>query len=1040
LQPCADRVALAIVFLLTSIDLIPPCVGAATMPHGEAIIDVPSPPYDNQTDSRVSVWSYEVPGGVGTWTRVHFNKFRIGPRDFVRLTGSDGQSYEVLGVQVDQTAGELGWGEYFSLFFNGSWVLVELFAEPSAEPGHLYEGVNIDFVHYGLVPDDGGVGWQCTGFPVPEASSDWRVGRLIVFREDEYTICSATALYTGSCILTDGNCLLDGYGSGDADLTKGENVIVEFGVPNSLPDPFDGTIQHADLDEQYRLMTGVAPCVDPPEGVELPNRDYAVYVAAPNEKTGYSHGECFTPSALEKPIPGDAIIVESFPEQPVTLNHTQIRDSESHSIDVAMDDGTVLAELLCGVGASVGNGSEGGPLVSPDLRTVYGLANEPACFGCFGDVQATIVGTSFDAVGLDPDNDTSCVNVVCDDPREWVDYVAFCMTEGSDCSDEKAKFDAVLNLPNATLDLSLDGTLREKGSAPILRYDNRFEIDTELTDLNMSGVSCVGPVSFRLSSTKPSTGLIRQISSSALFPAESDFEVFLEVDVAGITLTNQDPIRFTSVINSIPAYGVPYVGPTTAVTLYGPQGGVAGTLDNVRFTIDPARECQFSGIQLVTDVYGTLSGNGTVEWLREATVWDDSSHAYKVPYETVALDLRGMSPPAGGPYIVRESSTRQSRGGVIIEGTPHELPISGTGFVDMYFEIELPQLQRTLYNRDALRLEAAVTGPLPNESIQSMSTQGPVVLYDRDTEQPIATLFQAAILPQTALACTPPPPPGDDGFCASGRLVVDLGQGPLTIDNLAGNATLRRGAAMEQADGLDVVPTEMLSLALEASASPIGPVDISLEPHPEPVSGEMRQLSQGQFFPAESGFDLRIRIASTQGVLHNPQPFHIETEINSLWDVAANPYSGVMTGIQLVDQNGVPRGSLLLVELQPEVFYDPQCPVVLPCGQTLVGVEPAEANGAGARVTLHEPMPNPFAGSVRIAFDLPRGGDASLRIYDVSGRRVRTLIESRLPAQIRHDLTWDGTDQDGRPVSTGIYFVRLEADGKSFTRRAVVLR
>jgi hypothetical protein len=147
-----------------------------------------------------------------------------------------------------------------------------------------------------------------------------------------------------------------------------------------------------------------------------------------------------------------------------------------------------------------------------------------------------------------------------------------------------------------------------------------------------------------------------------------------------------------------------------------------------------------------------------------------------------------------------------------------------------------------------------------------------------------------------------------------------------------------------------------------------------------------------------------------------------------------------MTGIQLVDQNGVPRGSLLLVELQPEVFYDPQCPVVLPCGQTLVGVEPAEANGAGARVTLHEPMPNPFAGSVRIAFDLPRGGDASLRIYDVSGRRVRTLIESRLPAQIRHDLTWDGTDQDGRPVSTGIYFVRLEADGKSFTRRAVVLR
>lgn len=82
--------------------------------------------------------------------------------------------------------------------------------------------------------------------------------------------------------------------------------------------------------------------------------------------------------------------------------------------------------------------------------------------------------------------------------------------------------------------------------------------------------------------------------------------------------------------------------------------------------------------------------------------------------------------------------------------------------------------------------------------------------------------------------------------------------------------------------------------------------------------------------------------------------------------------------------------------------------------------------------------PNPFNPETRIDFRLERGGRVELKVYGVTGRHVRTLVEGDRPAGA-HDAVWDGRDDGGRPVAAGIYFYRLTAPGIRESRRMVLL-
>lgn len=88
---------------------------------------------------------------------------------------------------------------------------------------------------------------------------------------------------------------------------------------------------------------------------------------------------------------------------------------------------------------------------------------------------------------------------------------------------------------------------------------------------------------------------------------------------------------------------------------------------------------------------------------------------------------------------------------------------------------------------------------------------------------------------------------------------------------------------------------------------------------------------------------------------------------------------------------------------------------------------------------LHSPYPNPFNPSTTIEYDLPVRSNVSLVIYDVAGREVwHTVSETQAPGI--YDVIWNGTNNDGAQVSTGVYFARLQAGEYSSVVKMVYLR
>lgn len=90
--------------------------------------------------------------------------------------------------------------------------------------------------------------------------------------------------------------------------------------------------------------------------------------------------------------------------------------------------------------------------------------------------------------------------------------------------------------------------------------------------------------------------------------------------------------------------------------------------------------------------------------------------------------------------------------------------------------------------------------------------------------------------------------------------------------------------------------------------------------------------------------------------------------------------------------------------------------------------------------TLEPNYPNPFNPKTTIEYSLSQTSQVSLRIYDVAGRLIRTLVNSEQPPGEQIPIEWDGTDNKGRAMATGIYFLRLDASGHSQTRKMVLLK
>jgi hypothetical protein len=88
---------------------------------------------------------------------------------------------------------------------------------------------------------------------------------------------------------------------------------------------------------------------------------------------------------------------------------------------------------------------------------------------------------------------------------------------------------------------------------------------------------------------------------------------------------------------------------------------------------------------------------------------------------------------------------------------------------------------------------------------------------------------------------------------------------------------------------------------------------------------------------------------------------------------------------------------------------------------------------------LYQNYPNPFNPTTTIRFGLADDGPVRLTIYNVQGQRVRTLVDEVKPAGY-HTYTWNGRNDNGGQVATGVYLCRFEAGENAFTKKMVLLK
>lgn len=144
-----------------------------------------------------------------------------------------------------------------------------------------------------------------------------------------------------------------------------------------------------------------------------------------------------------------------------------------------------------------------------------------------------------------------------------------------------------------------------------------------------------------------------------------------------------------------------------------------------------------------------------------------------------------------------------------------------------------------------------------------------------------------------------------------------------------------------------------------------------------------------------------------------------------------DPYQ--FLGINVEDFEGDGRDEILVhVRHQIDGYYE----IHLVRSNAALGTE---GPAFESRPLAAQNAPNPFSGPTRIEFLLPARDRVTVTIYDTAGRRVRGLLDETREAG-RHALTWDGHDDGGRALRSGVYFYEVEAAGQRLTRKMLRVR
>ena len=128
------------------------------------------------------------------------------------------------------------------------------------------------------------------------------------------------------------------------------------------------------------------------------------------------------------------------------------------------------------------------------------------------------------------------------------------------------------------------------------------------------------------------------------------------------------------------------------------------------------------------------------------------------------------------------------------------------------------------------------------------------------------------------------------------------------------------------------------------------------------------------------------------------------------------------------DTGGESAGTYTIVELRR-----------IRLASTTTAVEEIESSDLPTDFFLSEVYPNPFKPTSTIRFTLPVEAEVKIRVYNIGGQVVRELANDRYsPGQ--YSVTWDGTDNDGHKVTSGVYIYRTEALGFSLAKKVTLLK
>jgi hypothetical protein len=99
-----------------------------------------------------------------------------------------------------------------------------------------------------------------------------------------------------------------------------------------------------------------------------------------------------------------------------------------------------------------------------------------------------------------------------------------------------------------------------------------------------------------------------------------------------------------------------------------------------------------------------------------------------------------------------------------------------------------------------------------------------------------------------------------------------------------------------------------------------------------------------------------------------------------------------------------------------------------------------EQAGVPNDFSLGQNYPNPFNPSTSIKFGLPKAAPVTLEIYNVLGVKVRTLINGQMMSASFHNVSWNGKDDNGATVTSGMYLYRISADKFVSTMKMMLMK